>query len=132
LAIAAGVVVFGAVLAYGIGKASVGVIAGGCAGLVFVALFARGVRDRLRGGRIALMRDGDQLVGGELPRPLPFAGTTFAIESDRQGSWVIVLEAGNGERVRLSAGGWAFDGERFVTRKVAERGLEGMGLTRRV
>jgi hypothetical protein len=98
---------------------------------VVVALFARGARDRLRGGRIALRRDGDLLVGHELKRPLPLAGTTFAIESDHEGSWVIVLDAGSGERVRLSAGGWALDGERFVTRKVAERGLLDMGLTRR-
>jgi hypothetical protein len=126
------VVVFGGALAYGVASASTAAIAGSCLGLVFVALFARGVRDRLRGGGIALMRDGDLLVGGELKRPLPLAGTTFAIESDHEGSWVIVLDAGSGERVRLSAGGWALDGERFVTRKVAERGLLDMGLTRRV
>jgi hypothetical protein len=125
-------VVFGGGLAYGIASSSAGAIAGGCAGLVFVALFARGVRDRLRGGGVALTRDGELLIGGELKRPLPLAGTTFAFESDHEGSWVIVLHAGSGERVRLSAGGWALEGERFVTKNVAERALLGMGLTRRV
>jgi hypothetical protein len=124
-------VVFGAALAYGVVSSSTGAIATGCAGLVFAALFARGVRERLRGGGIALRRDGELLVGGELKRPLPVAATTFAIESDHEGSWVIVLQAQSGERARLSAGGWALDGERFVTRKVAERALLGMGLTRR-
>ena len=87
--------VFAAVLVYGLAAASPGAIAGGAAGLVFAALLARGVWDRLRGGRIALMRDGDVLIGGELERPLPAADATFAIESDHQGSWVIVLSAGS-------------------------------------
>ena len=77
------------------------------------------------------MRDGDVLIGGELKRPLPAADATFAIESDHQGSWVIVLSVGSEDPVRLSAGGWALDGERFVTKKVAEQALLGMGLTRR-
>ena len=123
--------VFAALLVYGLAAAASWAIAAGAAGLVFVALFARGVWERLRGGRIALMRDGDVLIGGELKRPLPAADATFAIESDHQGSWVIVLSAGSEDPVRLSAGGWALDGERFVTKKVAEQALLGMGLTRR-
>ncbi len=124
-------VAFAGVTVYGLAAAaSPAVIAAGAVGLAFSALFARGARDRLRGDRIALMRDGDVLIGGELQRPLPASDATFAIESDHQGSWVIVLNAGSEDPVRLSAGGWALDGERFVTFKVAEQALLGMGLTR--
>ncbi len=121
LVIAVGLVVFGGAVALGVTVAVVG--------LVLVGLFTLGVRNRLRGGGVALAREGDVLVGGELKRPLPVAGTTFAIEADNEGSWVIVLRGSEGS-VRLSPGGWALEGERFVSRAVAERALLGMGLTR--
>ncbi len=122
LIIALGLLVFGGAVALGVTAAVVG--------LVLVALFALGVKDRLRGGGVALAREGDVLIGGELRRPLPVAGTTFAIEAVNEGTWIIVLRGSEGKAVRLSPGGWALEGERFVTKPVAERALLGMGLSR--
>ena len=114
--------VFGGAVALGVTVAVVG--------LVLVALFALGVKDRLRGGGVALAREGDVLTGGELKRPLPVAGTTFAIDADYEGSWIIVLRTSEGTTARLSPGGWALEGERFVSKAVAERALLEMGLVR--
>lgn len=96
----------------------------GAIALVFAALFAFSIRDRLRGSVVVLTREGDRLVGSALrDKPLDANATTFALESDHQGSWLIVLRA-PGRTVRISPGGLT------VTKSAAEQALLAMGLTR--
>jgi hypothetical protein len=130
LVMAIGVVLAAAELAYGVAGGGTTAVAVGVAGLVLVGLFARGVSDKLRQGVPALAREGAYLVGGELARPLPIADTTFEIVSDHAGSWVVVLRCADAT-IRLGAGGWRVEGERAVTRSVAERVLLALGLTPR-
>src|SRR2546423_809048 len=130
LVIAVGLLCVGGVLTWGVADRVPPAIAAGSAGLLFVALFARAVWGKIRGGGCALAREGDVLVGSELDGPLPIAGTTFEIESDYEGGWVIVLRR-HDVTVRLGAGGWTTDRERFVTRAGAEQLLLDLGLTRR-
>ena len=129
LIIGAGAAIAATALIAGLASGTAGAIAAGAGGLLLVALYWRGVSRKLRGG-VALAREGDLLVGGELPHPLPIAGTTYRIASDHGGSWIIELHA-PGEVVRLGAGGWRVRGARFVTRAVAERALRDLGLTER-
>jgi hypothetical protein len=96
----------------------------GLIALVFAALFAFSVRDRLRRSVVVLAREGDELVGTAVRgEPLRVGETTFALEPDHQGSWLIVLRA-PGRNVRISPGGLA------VTKTAAEQALLAMGLTR--
>ena len=96
----------------------------GLIALVFAALFALSVRDRLRDSVVVLAREGDQLVGTALrEEPLAVDVTTFALESDHQGSWLIVLRA-PGRTVRVSPGGLG------LTKTETEQALLAMGLTR--
>ena len=127
-AIAAGALCAGGLLVWGAAGGATAVAAAGAVGLLFVALFARATWDKASRGGCALARQGDLLVGGELARPLPVAGTTFEIASDHDGGWVIVLRHPS-QTVRLGAGGWTTDRERFVTRAGAERLLLDLGLT---
>jgi len=122
IVIAVGLLLATVLLAYGVVKGGVISITIGLAGMLFVGLFARGVRRKLSGGALALARDGELLVGGELNQPLPISQTTFEIVSDYEGSWIIVLRC-QGATTRLGAGGWRIDGQRFVTKAVAERAL---------
>jgi hypothetical protein len=129
LLIGMGVVAALTLLAYGVARAGVVYTATGVGGLLLVGLCAYGVKDRLRTAGIALAREGDFLIGGELNQPLPVGETTFEIVSDYNGSWVIVLR--HQERtVRLGAGGWKIDGVGFATRARAERALVALGLSR--
>ncbi|WP_028066143.1 hypothetical protein [Solirubrobacter soli] len=97
----------------------------GAIALVFAALFAFSVRDRLLHRVVVLAREGEQLTGTALRggEPLWVSETTFALEPDRQGSWLIVLRA-PGRSVRISPGGLG------VTKTSAEQALLAMGLTR--
>ncbi len=117
--------------AYGVtrGETTSGFV--GIAVLIFLALLLRGVIDRVRVGGVALAREGDVLVGGELRRPLPANGTEFEMVPNWQGGWVLVLRHGD-TRVRLrgDGGGWKIDGRRRVTKELLERVLLEMGLTR--
>lgn len=117
-------------LGYGVAQGQTIGLVGGFASLLLVGLFTLGVRDKLRDSGIALAREGDLLVGGELDRPLSIRETTFEIVSDYQGSWVVVLR-NRDATIRLGAGGWRVEGERFVTKAVAERALIALGLKRR-
>jgi hypothetical protein len=130
LVVAIGMLLTASWLAYGITQSQAIDIASGIAGLLLVGLFARGIKGKLRYTGIALAREGDLLVGGELDRPLPVSETTFEIVSDYRGSWVIVLRSRDAT-TRLGAGGWRIEGERFVTKKVAERVLLALGLKHR-
>lgn len=130
IVVATGLLIAASALAYGATQGEAIAIAGGLVGLLFVGLFARAVQDKLRAGALALARKGDFLVGGEVDPPLPIAETTFEITSDYEGSWVVVLRSPDAS-IRLGAGGWKVEGERFVTKAVAERVLLGLGLTRR-
>ena len=99
----------------------------GLAVLLFVGVFALGVKHKLASRRVALAREGDLLVGSELKRPLPVSETTFEIVSDYEGGWGVVLRVRD-ETIALRAGGWKVEGERFVTKAIAERTLLALGL----
>jgi len=121
-------VLFGlSMLVYGSSEHRGLMIATGAACLLFAGLFWLGVRTKLSGGGPALARDGEFLFGGELRRPLPVAATTFEIQPDNEGSWIVVLRSGDAT-IRLAAGGWRIEGERFFTKAVAERVLLDLGL----
>jgi hypothetical protein len=121
IVLAAGLIACGALLL-------IGATLPGAVGLAFAALFAIGVRERLRGGGApALARRGDELVGSALREPLPVAGTTFSLVDDHEGSWLIELHR-DATTIRLSAGGWRVDGEGRVTRTRAPQLLERLGL----
>ncbi len=124
IAVAAGLVAFGTLIATGNTVA--------IAGVALTVLFALSVRERLVHSGIALAREDDRLVGQALPRPLPAAGTTFALEDDYNGGWLIVLVTADGGRTRLSPGGWRLETGGSVTRARAEQALSDMGLTRHV
>jgi hypothetical protein len=101
----------------------------GLIALVFAALFALSVRDRLLRRVVVLAREGDRLVGSALrEEPLAVSATTFALESDHEGSWLIVLRS-PGRTVRVSPGGLTVD-QRRLTKTGAEQALLAMGLTR--
>jgi hypothetical protein len=105
-------------------------LVGGIFCLLFGILFSLAARSKLRPGTIALTREGDSLVGGELPQPLPIAETTFEINDDYSGSWVVCLYCGD-QKIVLGAGGWKIKGARFFTRAVAERTLSELGIEKR-
>jgi hypothetical protein len=100
------------------------------AGIALTVLFALSVRERLVHSGVALARDHGQLVGQALPRPLRADGTTFALEDDYNGGWLIVLTTADGARTRLSPGGWRLETQGSVTRDRAAQALSDMGLTR--
>ncbi len=125
-----GLVLTGGLLADGIMRADGALVVAAIAGLVLVALFGYSARAKLRPSAVALAREGELLVGGELSQPLMVAQTTFEVVPDHQGSWVIVLSGPEGT-TRLGAGGWRVEGERLFTRAVAERALVELGLTQR-
>jgi hypothetical protein len=100
----------------------------GVVALVFGLGFGYGTRDRIRGGVVALDREGDFLVGAAVKRPLPIAGTTFETVKGYESGWLVVLYS-NGQRYQLAPGGWRVVGERRFTRAVAERALLALGLT---
>lgn len=127
LVIALGLLLVAPLLTYGVAQDQTLALGPGLMGVLLLGLFTLGVRDKLRGNGVALAREGDALVGGELERPLPIAGTSFEIVTDYEGGWVIVLRHGDAT-VRLGAGGWAVDGERLVTKAVAEQMLLALGL----
>lgn len=124
LAVAAGLVAFGTLIATGNTVA--------IAGVALTVLFALSVRDRLVHSGVALAREDDQLVGQALAQPLPATGTTFALEDDYNGGWLIVLTTAGGDRTRLYPGGWRLSGQGSVTKIRAEQALSDMGLTRQV
>jgi hypothetical protein len=125
--VAAGLLAGAGLLVWGIARAAAAGIAGGSIAVLLAGLFALGTRGKRRDGAVALRREGPWLVGDELPRALPVAETTFALQSDFQGSWVIVLRC-QGATLRLVAGGWRIAGEPRVTRTVARRTLIALGL----
>ena len=117
--------------AYGVARGETKTGLAGIAILMFLALLLRGVIDRLRIGGVALAREGEVLVGGELRRALPAKGTEFEIVPNWEGGWVLVLRHGDVHvRLRGDRGGWKIDGQRRVTKEVLEQVLLEMGLTR--
>ena len=118
-----------ALAAYGAAADEPVLLAAGTGLMVLALLFGVAAARKLRTRGPALAREGDRLIGEELPEPLPVAGTTFRTESDNEGSWIIVLRSGP-RRLHLAAGGWTVDGHRFVTRSVAETILGDLGLSR--
>jgi hypothetical protein len=128
--IVVGLLVSASLLAYGVIHGETTGVVGGSVSLLVVGLFALGVRHKVRGNAVALAREGDFLVGGELERPLSIADTTFEIVTDYEGSWVVVLCSGDA-KIRLGAGGWTAAGERSVTKAAADRLLLALGLKRR-
>jgi hypothetical protein len=124
IAVVAGFVAFGTLIATG------NMVA--IAGIALTVLFALSVRERLVHSGVALAREHEQLVGQALAQPLRAAGTTFDLEDDYNGGWLIVLTTADGRRTRLSPGGWRLEGHGGVTRDRAEQALSDMGLTRHV
>lgn len=130
LAGATGVVVACALLAYGIVQGQALNVAAGLAVLVVVGIFRHANRRKLRGGAVALAREGDFLVGGELPHPLSISETTFDVVPDHQGSWLVVLESGD-DTIRLAPGGWKLRSKRIVDQAAARQVLMALGLRNR-
>lgn len=126
--------------AYGLSRgdwliASIGGIFAGCSALFWLA-----VRDKIKAGP-ALTREGNMLMGGELPRPIPVEGSRFQIRDDYEGGWIVLLWAGESE-FRLSPGGWTLEeefsgtgkslGARWPTRKMVREALLQLGLEENV
>jgi hypothetical protein len=128
---ATGLVVVCALLAYGIVKGQPLNIAAGVAVLLVVGIVRHAYRRKLRGGAVALAREGDFLVGGELPHPLPISATTFDVVPDHQGSWLVVLRSGD-DTIRLAPGGWKLPSKRIVDQAAATHVLLALGLRERV
>jgi hypothetical protein len=119
---------FGLVLiAYGLQTAGPLTAAVGVATLLLAIAFGYASRTKLRGNAIALTREGDNLVGGELRRALPVDGATFELPTDYQGAWTIVLRTPE-RAVRLGAGGWRAADKGHVTRELAGEILGALGL----
>ena len=115
---------------YGAAAGRLALLGAGLGLLCLTAVFAYAFKPQLRGGATALARQGELLVGVALRHPVPIAGTSFDIQSDNEGSWVVVLFT-QGRRLVLGPGGWKVEGEKKFTRAVAERELLAMGLHRR-
>jgi hypothetical protein len=117
---------------YGLARADLTSAVAGFSIVVFTAVLLHSVRDRLRSGGMALGREGDVLVGGELKRPFPANDTEFEVVKGWEGGWAVVLHHGEAS-VRLpgDGGGWAIEGEHAASRKAVERALLEMGLSRR-
>jgi hypothetical protein len=129
LAGATGLVVACALLAYGIVQGQALNVAAGLAVVVVVGIFRH--RRKPRGGAVALAREGDLLVGGELPHPLPISETTFDMVPDHQGSWLVLLRSGH-DTIRLAPGGWKLRSKRIVDQAAARQVLLALGLRERV
>ncbi|HEV7750276.1 MAG TPA: hypothetical protein VGO71_01985 [Baekduia sp.] len=115
-----------AVLAAGAGSPAMGAVAAAAVGAS--TWWATVVRRKLAAGTVALTREGDQLVGAELPEPLPVAGTTYEVRSDHSGGWLVVLR-GPGRDVRLEARGWRLPDGRRTTRAEVATALADLGLS---
>ena len=94
---------------------------------VSAAGWALAVRRRLSRTPVALTRQGDLLIGGELPEPLPVAGATFSIVSEREGGWLVLLDAG-GRKVRMQARAWSLPEGRRPTRSAVGAALTQLGI----
>lgn len=127
---AAGLVVVCALLAYGLVDRQPLQVAAGLALLVVVGIVRHAARRKLREGAVALAREGDLLVGGDLPHPLPISETTFGLVADHHGSWLVVLESGD-DTIRLAPGGWTLRGKRIVDRAAVRQVLLALGVRER-
>jgi hypothetical protein len=127
---ATGLVVACALLAYGIVQAQALNVAAGLAVVVVVGIFRHANRRKPRGGAVALAREGDLLVGGELPHPLPISETTFDVVPDYQGSWLVLLRSGD-DTIRLAPGGWKLRSKAIVDQAAARQVLLALGLRER-